>query len=75
MSACLYVLCVCTRYDNTAPQRNHVLLLLNVSVVLYLVSSLYIICLYGGFGGLVALASGCLCLKTSRCLVTPCCLP
>lgn len=35
------------RYKAATQQRNHLLALLNIGVVLYLLSAVYIVCLYG----------------------------
>ena len=42
------VFVLCCRYDHVTPQRKHLLHLLNVTVMLYLCTAVYIICLYGG---------------------------
>jgi hypothetical protein len=42
---------MCGRFEAAIPTRNHMLWLLNTSVVLYLVFCLYIISLYGAYQG------------------------
>ena len=44
---CLHGPLLACRYEAATRQRNHLLTLLNIGVVLYLLSALYIVCLYG----------------------------